>query len=145
MTGFKALMLLVVVMTVAGGCGQQSDRSASGLPLTTRVDGLFTVDKAMVAGVAVDRVNEFQITVDAEHHGLRLVGPCSTLYGAMTLLDDQRAGVTLAGGTARQCDEADSSAQVAMLDLLGRVNHWALDAEALRFDAANGDSLTLSP
>ena len=61
---------------------------------------------------------------DTEFGGLAIDTPCGTLLGSFSLLDDGRAGLTLAGQAPQPCTETAQQDLAVLTAVLAEVSSW---------------------
>lgn len=82
--------------------------------------------------------------IDAEHGELRIDSGCGLLLGSYSLLDDGRAGLTIAGGSRRGCTPADEARERVLIDAVGRIERWSETESGLAFESPAGDVIELA-
>ena len=149
---------LAAAAVIIAGCGSTDGADASGPTVApARAGGTYQLERLLVRGegVAIDSIGDAdgaQVTIDAEFGGLRIDTACGVLLGSFSLLDDGRAGFTVAGGSTSECSEAAEAQRDQLLAALGRIEAWeAPPADArdeplagLEFTSPDGDVVTVA-
>lgn len=143
------LWLALSVAVVVGGCG--TDDSSTG-PTVVDADlgGRYDLDE-LVLGEA-DETGDSPLDpagtpvafdLEAEFGALTIETDCGRLLGSFSLLEDGRAGVTVAGGSSRDCSAEAERHQLALLGALGRVDAWSVTDRGLDLMSSDGDLIGL--
>ncbi len=148
----RTVLWLVVSIAVVGGCGADDGGSGGPSVVDAELGGRYDLDELVVVepdgtpddgpeptGIPVGAAFEFE----AEFGALTIETECGRLLGSFSLLDDGRAGITVAGGSSRDCSADAEQQQSALLGALGRVDAWSVTDGGLDLLSSDGDLVGL--
>lgn len=132
---FRLAVVASTLLMAACGTGDPGADSAGPTVAPTRIGGTYEIERLVVDGadatigeLGVDGAR--RVVIDAEFGGLRIETACGALLGSFTLEADGSAGVTVAGGSTRECSAAAAEQRAELLAALGRVDGWTADDAA---------------
>lgn len=129
--------LVVVLGLAVAGCGadtvDQTDRpAADGIESAPAgIGGSFLLTDWTGAGQEIAVDDPSLLVLEAEFGSAALETSCGIELGAYSLLDDGRAGFTLAGGRSVPCSVDAARQQTRLRDTLGTVDAWTVTNDTL--------------
>ena len=116
----RSALVVAALAFLLTGCG-----STDPAPVTTVADGRYRVEGLGPDTASASEPAEAMLfEVDARFGGLEIDTSCGTLFGSYTLADDGTAGVTVAGGSSRDCSEQAAIDRAALMTILAGVDQW---------------------
>lgn len=144
------MLLFGALALIVAGCAANDENDGDGTANVTgptfvdlRFDGVFTLDEFVIEGEAAPLTGTTAVTLDAQFGEIAVSSACGTRLGAFSLLPDGRAGVTIAGGSTRECGDAAAAQEVALTAALSRVDAWEESDSTLVLLSSAEDQLRL--
>jgi hypothetical protein len=144
-------LLPLLATAVLAGCGRDGSDLETGIPsgyptvASSDVDGRFDMTEIVAEGHGVDLDGRATpvVSVDVVTGGIEVDVVCNRYLGSFTLDPDQRASVTLTGGTSEDCG-ADNRLEAAIVEIFDRVDHWDRSAGGFQLTSTVGDLIGLT-
>jgi heat shock protein HslJ len=106
--------------------------------------GTFALTSLQAAGAPMSIDFYTELDIDTQFGTLSVASDCGVMLGSFSLLDDGRAGVTLAGGRPQDCSPGAFSQQERLVEALARIDTWAKDGDRLILSNAEGDIIVMT-
>jgi heat shock protein HslJ len=140
------LALTVLLATQSSSGSASPGGPASPRPVTAAggYEGAFTLASLTVGGSGQPLAVPVHVELDPVHGQLTIDTGCNTKLGSFSLLDDGRAGVTVAGGTELPCTAGPGRQEARLLAVLAEVSSWRESGAGLVLQSAGGGEVELA-